>query len=257
MTEQLWLDEPFATLWRGGNAIDAAFAITGEEHRALEQRQTLSFLVAGKRYFIKRHRGATWSEIGKNLVQLRLPVVSAFNEWRAIELLRSLGVATPLPKAYGRRGVLPSHLESFLVTEDVGPHITLEDYCRPWSKKPPRARDKRELLAQVAQVSRTMHGSGVCHRDYYLCHLLKVEGREGLTVIDLHRALCKPRLGRRWVIKDLAGLYFSSMDIGLTLRDCLRFIALYSGRSWREELRERKEFWNAVKRRGLKLYHHD
>jgi heptose I phosphotransferase len=251
------MDEPFATHWHGHDAFEAAFAITGQEHRALEQRQTLSFLVDGQRYFIKRHRGATWGEICKNLIQLRLPVVSAFNEWRAIKLLRSLGIATPVPKAYGKRGVLPSHLESFLVTEDVGEHITLEDYCRPWPHTPPRIAEKYSLLAQVADLSRTMHGSGVCHRDYYLCHLLKVEGRDGLTVIDLHRALCKERLGRRWVIKDLAGLYFSSMDIGLTLRDRLRFIALYSGRSWREELRERKGFWNAVKRRGLKLYHHD
>jgi heptose I phosphotransferase len=254
MAEQLWLDEPFATLWRGRDAFEAAFAITGQEHRALEQRQTLSFPVDGLRYFVKRHRGATWGEILKNLVQLRLPVVSAYNEWRAIKLLRGLGIDTPVPRAYGRRGVLPSQLESFLVTEDVGEHTTLEDYCRPWLRTPPPVVEKLELMAQVAQVSRVMHGNGVCHRDYYLCHLLKVRGKAGLTVIDLHRALCKARLGTRWIIKDLAGLYFSSMDVGLTERDRLRFIALYSGRSWREELRERRGFWNAVKGRGLRLY---
>ncbi|MDR2213146.1 MAG: lipopolysaccharide core heptose(I) kinase RfaP, partial [Pseudomonadales bacterium] len=89
---------------------------------------------------------------------------------------------------------------------------------------------------------------------FYLGHLLKVAGKEALCLIDLHRALHKRRLGRRWVIKDLAGLYFSSMDIGLTQRDRLRFIALYAGRPWREELRANARFWNAVRQRGNKLY---
>jgi heptose I phosphotransferase len=257
MTEQLWLDEPFATLWRDRDAFAEAFAIAGQEHRVLERRQTLSFHADGKRYFIKRHRGATWGEIFKNLAQLRLPVVSAYNEWRAIRLLRGLGVDTAVVKAYGKRGILPSQLESFLITEDVGTHASLEDYCQHWRHTPPRIAEKRTLIARVAQVSRVMHGNGICHRDYYLCHLLKVEGKTALTVIDLHRALCRERLSRRWIIKDLAGLYFSSMDIGLTQRDRLRFIALYSGHSWREELRERGRFWNAVKARGLRLYGRD
>mgnify|MGYP001214735462 CR=1 FL=1 len=257
MAEHLWLDEPFAVRWRGKDVFREAFAINGEQHRALEQRQTLSFVLDGKRYFIKRHRGATWREIVKNLLQLRLPVVSAYNEWRAIRRLNRLGIATPTLKGYGRRGFWPSQLESFLITEDVGAHESLEDYCRHWRESPPSVQEKRELIEQVAEISRVMHGNNVCHRDFYLCHLLKVQGRANLTVIDLHRALCKRKLRQRWIIKDLAGLYFSSMDIGLTQRDLLRFIALYSGRSWREELRERRAFWDAVRARGEKLYRRD
>jgi heptose I phosphotransferase len=257
VAEQLLLSEPFATLWRDRDAFAAAFALQGEEHRALEQRQTLSFLQNGRRYFVKRHRGATWREIFKNLVQARLPVVSACNEWRAITLLRSLGIATPRIVGYGRRGLWPSRLESFLITEDVGPHQSLEDLCRPWRDRPPGSAEKRRLMTQVAQLSRIMHGAGVCHRDFYLCHLLQVEGRDGLTVIDLHRALCRRRLARRWIVKDIAGLYFSSMDAGLTARDRLRFIRLYTGNALRQELTERGEFWEAVRRRGMKLYRKD
>ncbi|MDR2213497.1 MAG: lipopolysaccharide core heptose(I) kinase RfaP, partial [Pseudomonadales bacterium] len=179
---ELWLDEPFATLWRGRDVFAAAFAIEGQEHRALEQRQTLSFQIEGRRYFIKRHRGVTWAEILKNLTQLRLPVVSAYNEWHAIRYLNQLGIATPKLKGYGKRGLWPSRLESFLITEDVGAHQSLEDYCRDWPRRPPPFTEKRELLAQVAQLSRLMHGGGVCHRDFYLCHLLKVEGKEALCL---------------------------------------------------------------------------
>src|SRR5690606_5210264 len=118
---ELWLDEPFASAWRGKDAFQIAFAIEGQEHRALEQRQTVSFELEGKRYFIKRHRGATWREIFKNLLQLRLPVVSAYNEWRALTKLEKIGIAAPRLRGYGRRGLLPSQFESFLITEVIGP----------------------------------------------------------------------------------------------------------------------------------------
>lgn len=250
MTEVV-LREPFATHWRDKDAFAKAFALRGEEHRALEQRQTLSFPLVGKRYFIKRHRGAAWGEILKNLLLGRLPVVSARNEWQAFAQLNAVGVSTPHAIAYGRRGWWPSQLQSFLITEDVGPHVNLEDYCRDWPHKAPPPREKWQLIREAAQVSRLMHGAGITHRDYYLCHLLKVEGKPGLTVIDLHRALCKRRLGQRWIIKDLAGLYFSSLAIGLTQRDYLRFIRAYTAQPLRQAL-SNATFWHKVQARGMK-----
>lgn len=248
---ELILQEPFASHWRGQDAFAAAFAVQGEEHRALEQRQTLSFVVGGKRYFIKRHRGAPWGEILKNLALGRLPVVSARNEWRAIAALGAAGVSTPRAVAYGRRGWWPSRLQSFLITEDVGPHCTLEDYCRDWPQCPPSPQEKWQLIREVARVSRVMHGVGITHRDYYLCHLLKVEGKAGLTVIDLHRALCKRGLRQRWIIKDLAGLYFSSLAIGLTPRDYLRFIREYTAQPLRQAVAN-TALWQEVQARGMK-----
>ena len=214
----LWLRDDFARLWQGQDPFAIAFALDGETHRVLEQRQTLSFMHDGKRYFIKRHRGATWGEIAKNLLSLRLPVVSARNEYRALTKLRELGVRAPIVVAYGRRGVLPGSLESFLVTEDVGPHVTLEDFCRPWSTQPPAFAAKRALIDELADISYTLHTHGMCHRDFYLCHFLRTKPDAPLTLIDLHRALVKPRLARRWIVKDIAGLYFSAMDCGLTQR---------------------------------------
>jgi hypothetical protein len=86
--------------------------------------------------------------------------------------------------------------------------------------------------------------------------LLTARG-EPLTVIDLHRALCKRNLAKRWVIKDLAGLYFSSMDCGLTRRDLLRFIRRYQGEPLRDCLQRELSFWQAVERRALRLYAKD
>lgn len=252
--KDLWLREDFAELWRGQDPFAAAFAIEGEVFRVLEQRQTLAFTVGGKRYFIKRHRGITWGEILKNLLSLRLPVVSARNEYRAIRKLQELGVRAPVIAAYGRRGLLPGQLESFLVTEDVGPHTTLEDYCLPWKAKAPAFAEKRALIEELADISHTLHGNGVCHRDYYLCHFLRTNADAPLTVIDLHRALVKAELGERWAIKDIAGLYFSAMDAGLTRHDLFRFMRSYRRCSLRDTLVRDRTFWEAVRARAQRLY---
>ena len=50
-------------------------------------------------------------------------------------------------------------------------------------------------------------------------------------------------------MKDMAALYFSSMGIGLTMRDLLRFKMHYLPES---ELA--KGFWQAVENRANKLY---
>ncbi|MES2625341.1 MAG: lipopolysaccharide core heptose(I) kinase RfaP [Pseudomonadota bacterium] len=252
--QQLYLRADFQQLWQGQDPFAAAAALEGQMFRALEQRQTLAFNTGQHRFFIKRHHGVTWKEIFKNLVQLRLPVVGASNEFNAINKLQQLGIKVPVIAAYGKKGLLPENIESFLVTEDVGPHESLEDYCRHWRTQPPTFADKRALILQIADISRTMHNAGVCHRDFYICHLLFKGHAEPLTVIDLHRALIKSNLAERWVIKDVAGLYFSAMDIGLTRRDLYRFMKRYSNCSLREALTKHKQFWQAVEQRALRLY---
>lgn len=254
LTGELWLDAVFATAWQGLDAFAAASAIEGETFRALEQRQTLAFTLQGRRYFIKRHRGARLGEIGKNLLALRLPVVSARNEYRALRAMQAAGLAVPEPAAYGRRGWLPAQLESFLVTHDVGPHESLEDHCRHWQARPPAFAHKQQLLLQVADVARRMHGAGICHRDFYLCHFLRRAHDGELVLIDLHRALVKRRLRQRWIIKDLAGLWFSAMAAGLTQRDLWRFLCRYRQLPLRQILAQEAGFWRAVQRRALRLW---
>jgi hypothetical protein len=85
---------------------------------------------------------------------------------------------------------------------------------------------------------------------------LEEESNEGLRMylIDLHRVQLQEKVPRRWIIKDLAGLYFSSMDIGLNRRDILRFMKFYSGKPLRTSFREDSRFWELVKRRAVKLY---
>jgi heptose I phosphotransferase len=100
------------------------------------------------------------------------------------------------------------------------------------------------LIKRVATMVRKMHLSGINHRDCYICHFLlhlPFSGEEEtlkISVIDLHQAQIRNRVPRRWRDKDLIGLYFSSLNIGLTQRDILRFMQVYFDKPIRDVLRE-------------------
>ncbi len=246
-------------------AFDRIMALDGQEFRSLEGRRTLRFELGGRGFFAKLHRGVGWKEIFKNLLQLRLPVLGAQNEWRAIRRLEELGVETMTAVAYGRRGWNPARLESFVVTEELSETVSLEDFCRTWRQTPPPAALKRALIEKVGGIARLLHENGVNHRDFYLCHfLLQLSG--GTTVpavplrtylIDLHRVQLRRRTPRRWVVKDLSGLFFSALDIGLTSRDVCRFLRAYRGRPLREVLGGERPFWRRVRQRAVALYRKD
>ena len=129
---------------------------------------------------------------------------------------------------------------------------------------------KRWLIDQLAQTAQILHRSGANHRDFYLGHFLMQQSGKSpdlnpesslLFLIDLHRMqIHRPSLRawvgamlkgmqtsdrirppvsetpERWRIKDVAGLFYSSMDLGLTRRDLCRFMTAYSDLSRRQAL---------------------
>lgn len=119
---------------------------------------------------------------------------------------------------------------------------------------------KRALIRKIAEVTRILHENGINHRDYYLCHfLLDVSaGKDNFDLnhlqpylIDLHRVQFRKKLPARWRIKDLAALYFSALDIGLTQRDLLRFIRDYTQKPLRQSLHSVR--WNKIAAKAAKL----
>lgn len=226
-------------------------AIEGETLRRTRDRRTIRFEHAGRGYFLKAHFGVGGREIAKNLLQLKVPVLGAGNEWLAVHLLKALGVPTMDAVAYGSGPGLASR-RSFIVTRELAGMISLEDYAvRGRARRDPALR--RDLVRRVANTARTLHGNGINHRDFYLCHFLFTPPAGSLHIIDLHRAQVRHRTPKRWVIKDIGGLYYSALDAGLTTRDRLRFIEAYTGTgSLREALADRA-FWSRVERRAFAL----
>lgn len=259
MRDELRLASPFDRLWAGQDAFAAVDRLEGEVFRELDGRRTFRTEVEGRGYFVKIHRGVGWGEILKNFVSLRLPVLGAGNEWRAIRRLEELGVDTMRAVAYGRRGANPAREHSFIVTEELAPTVSLEDFCREWPSAPPAPALKRALIRRVAAMVGAMHRGGVNHRDCYLCHFLlhldpaPTAAALKLSLIDLHRAQIRAQTPRRWRDKDLAGLYFSALEIGLTQRDRLRFLRDYFARPLREVLRDEQALLAHLHAEGERL----
>lgn len=239
--------------------------LNGDIYRDKEGRQTLRFDWAGHYYFRKLHTGIGWREIFKNLLQAKMPVVGAANEWQAINRLDELGLDTLTPLAYGKKGWNPATQLSFLVTKELTNTSSLEDYALNWPSAPPSLREKRALISRVAMIVRTMHQAGINHRDLYICHFLldrsnaalKNNLQPKLFLVDLHRAQMRNRVPARWLVKDLAGLLFSSLDIGLTQRDVFRFLQCYFDQPLADILKDRKDLIAKVNRRAIRLYQRD
>ncbi len=232
--------------------------LEGEIYREIDNRKTLRFEWKGKGYFVKTHFGVGWGEILKNLVQFRLPVLGASNEWHALNKLKELGVNTMTPVAFVSEGWNPAKIKSSIATRELENTVSLEDFCRGEIS----ITLKRRLLEKLALVSKQLHDNGVNHRDYYICHfLLDIESSKQelpiVYLIDLHRAQIRSETPLRWRVKDIGGLFFSSFDVELTKRDLYRFMKIYSGLPLREVLLKEEDFWSAVIERANRLYLQD
>jgi len=174
--------------------------------------------------------------------------------------LKTLGIETMEVAGFGRQGRNPASQKSFIITEELMHTISLEDYCESWREHKPDFRLKNVLIKKVADISRCMHGNGINHRDFYICHfLLYVSALNHpesvkLFLIDLHRAQVRRKTPFRWRLKDIDSLYFSVMTLCLTQKEFFRFMRFYSGKSLKECLADQDGFWHNVESQGQKLW---
>ncbi len=235
----------------GDDAFEWLMQMDGKAFRNVKGRKTIQVVIEEKSYFLKQHFGIGWGEIVKSYLSLKKPVVGALTEVRAIQKLTEMGVPTTPLVAYGQRGVNPANMQSFLLTKDLGDITSLEDLCANWQEKPPAPAFKEMLIIALAQLSAKLHGAGLCHRDYYLCHfVLKKEtfkrGKLELILIDLHRMLQGQPSNSSAVMKDIAALFFSAKDSGFDDADWTLFKTHY--------LPQSDDFWRQVQTRADKMH---
>lgn len=236
------LKEPFSTLWQDKDPFDEVEKISGDVKRSVDNRRTLRFEVNGKGYYLKLHHGTPFSEVMKNLISFRMPVLGADREWKAIHKLAENGVDTMTGVAYGEKGNNPLKKTSFIITEELAPTISLWGY---FNRYIPSFPVKKILIQRVAEMVRGMHGCGINHRDCYIMHFLirmpfdSQEGKNGdlkLSLIDLHRAMVRDSniVPVRWRNKDLIELWFSVRAFGFSDRCIYRFMKIYFQKSLRQ-----------------------
>jgi len=257
--KQLYLNEFFRKLWHGRDPFAEIAALSGRLVRHVKTRSTSRVEIAGRGFFLKHHLGVGWKEIFKNLLQGKLPVLGAGNEFRALNRLRELGIPTMTPCGYGERGRNPARRESFLLTEELAGTVSLEELWQSWHGVRPPFAVRLGLIEALAESARKLHDNGINHRDFYLCHFRLDRATADrpvptLYMMDLHRAQMRRKVPARYRVKDVAGLYFSSMDAPLTRHDYYRFMRLYRGKSLRATLTAEAAFWRKVAAAARKLY---
>jgi heptose I phosphotransferase len=260
--ERIELRSDLGQRWHGLDVFDVVDDLRGESVREMAGRSTIRVELDGAGFYAKRHFGTGWREIFKNLLTLRRPVIDAGNEYRATRALSAAGVSTLEIAGFGLRGRNPARRRSFLITDELAPVKSLEAYVLRWPEEPPAPGLKRRLIEEVAAISRAMHGAGINHRDYYLCHLLMLHpelfGPQApdprIFVVDLHRAEIRNAVPYRWLVKDLGSLYFSAYEIALTRGDRLRFLAAYFQMPWRDVLARHSGLIADIAKRADRLY---
>jgi heptose I phosphotransferase len=93
---------------------------------------------------------------------------------------------------------------------------------------------RHEFAIRLGRFIAAFHGTGLCHRDLYLCHVFadidpSCTRPPRFALIDLARTF-RPRWRRaRWLIKDLAQFDASAREVGASRADRLRFLLAYLG----------------------------
>ena len=253
--DELFVNAVLKEAWKNQDLFQVIDDLEGEVFRKVKTRKTFRIEIANKGYFVKRHHGVGWKEIIKNLLQLKMPVLGAQNEYAALKLLNSNNIPTMTCAAYGCKGTNPAKLESFLITEELVNMISLEDLTKDPQKYNLTTQMRKRLISTLGWTVGAMHRLGLNHRDCYICHFLfNLDNLDKLYVIDLHRAQIREKIPYRYQIKDTAGIYFSSMDLKLNIKDVIRFVRAYSQKSFKFEMANNKKFWDDVAHTATKLY---
>jgi heptose I phosphotransferase len=197
--------------------------LDGEIARAQANRTTLRFQHGDQYYYRKWHQGITLKEVLKNYLQGRAPIVGARNEWDALTRLEFCAIPSLAPVVYGERGRNIFSRESFIVTRELARVQQLDHYLvRQQQAGQLTQRELVLIAAAVGEFTARLHNAGVNHRDLYLCHFLMPDNfvftgkSPAFHLIDLHRAGVKASVNFRWRVKDVASMYFSLGEVGLS-----------------------------------------
>jgi hypothetical protein len=222
----------------GLDTVAGAFAYSGEGFLRTHANRDNFHVVAtldGRVYdlFMKRHRAFEIREALK-LLMARSPLRSAGRrEWENILRMGPLGIPTMRPVAVGEKKWLFIERRSFLITERIPDAVPMDDFLRErcgGAASLGALRAKRALLWDVGSLVRRLHGAGLTHMDLYLNHVFVRETPSGdrvLHLIDLQRVAKRWLFRRRWIVKDLAALLYSTRALPLSRTDVARMMAAY------------------------------
>ena len=179
-----------------GIDAQAVFALESiKPWRTLSDRENCTLdatLADGRRirWHVKRYRGSRPVE----------------RELRGFELLHAASIPTAMLVGWGTLG----DGRGFVITEDLAGYDDAEKLVARGDVAFER------LLAPTAELAARLHGARLHHRDLYLCHFF-ADQRDDVRLIDVARVnRLPPLLAQRWILKDLAQFWFSTLLLPIT-----------------------------------------
>ena len=147
------------------------------------------------RWHIKRYRAP--------LLGMRTAAELEVEGYRA---LNSHGIATATLVGWGQI----ADRRSFVISEDLFDFEACDKLLAS------NAVSFDRLLRPTATLAAQLHRAGLHHRDLYLCHFFaRIDGEDiELKLIDVARVrpLRSPLTRRRWIVKDLAQFWYSTLE---------------------------------------------
>ncbi|MBN2475008.1 MAG: hypothetical protein JXB62_10400 [Pirellulales bacterium] len=224
---KMWLDGRFRQPLReaGLTGFEAVMrCAAGDCLRALEDRENWHLRLDGahpqpRGAFLKKHHVRSWCSRLRATLGIGPGLTAGRVEAQNVRSMTALGVEVMRLIAYGERLHADGLTESFVLTEELEGYVELHDFLRrrfarrELRRGTRRDRDLDRLIRQVAGIVRRFHQGGYNHRDLYCCHFFVREPEPGvfdIKLIDLQRVQHRRRFRRRWIVKDLAQLAWST-----------------------------------------------
>ena len=156
------------------------------------------------------------------------PHKEALSEWNNIVELSKAKIRVPEAMAVGH-GFINGYSVGFIMMKEV-PGKPADDFIKEHLYSEASFKERVQFSEDLALFASEFHELGYNHRDFYLCHTFVDNSTPNisLNLIDLQRVQTRTVFRKRWLVKDLAQMAYSSLNI-CTRTDRLRFYLKYAG----------------------------
>jgi len=171
--------------------------------------------------------------------------------------LAAAGISTPKTICRGEQWGTLFEKRSFIITEKIADAEAIErklPECFDSRATTENLKLRRDFITRLAEFIAKFHATKYRHRDLYFSHIFySDDGR--FYLIDLARAFKPLLLRRRFLIKDIAQIYYSAPGRYFSRTDRMRFYFGYTGR--RKLTGEDKTFIRQVVKKAQRTARHE
>ncbi len=255
----------FSTL--GLSSIDAVFSFNQAKNLNKKNlarfRSRLQFEVTSPEtstpvtLFLKRYDAPPIGVQLKNWLASRGRKSCSSIEFETAQQLIEAGINTPKTIAHGTQWGTIFEKRSFIITEKIPDAEALErklpDYFNG-HETVENLKQQRQFITWLAGFIRKFHETNFRHRDLYLSHIFYSDN-DNFYLIDLARAFQPLFFNRRFQIKDIAQIYYSSPGKYFSRTDRMRFYINYTGQQ--KLSKTDKDFVRKVIKKVKQMVQHD